>query len=341
MGLLMHRALLPYFGNKRELCSIIFHYIAEYLPRELWGNSFFIDAFLGACAMSQFAKAQEFAIVANDIAQRSIIAGNALIKNGHTKIREVDIERLFLPNANNLHFIEQNFVPDVFPLRHAQFLDNAFANAYMHAKRDLMLYLLIKYIISLRPYSKFSSPNAFNIPFENGDFDQIKSTYTNHIKDNLKSPLEILRAETESINQGIFHNGVCNDIYNVDAVQFVKGSYGEVLYLDPPYAGTLAYEKEYEVLDAILGDKRPVSKFSSDNGMDMLEEVLAVANEYPLWVISYGNAGGKNDINDMVRLVQKYRSCDYKEIAYQHCASVASEEHKKKSREWLLIGHKT
>jgi adenine-specific DNA methylase len=336
MALKMFDSLLPYFGNKRKLCPVIFYHISKFLPREKWGKSIFVDAFLGSGAMSMYAKAQGFMILANDIALRSIIAGKALIENGHTKLREVDIERLFVPNLNNKHFIEREFVPDVFTRRHAQFLDNAFANA----ESPLQQYLLLKYIFRIRPYSKFSSPNAFNRPMEAGLFDQIKETYTKHIKDNLKSPLEILRTEVRSINAGIFHNGVGNTIYNVDAFEFVEGSFGEVLYLDPPYAGTLAYEAEYAVLDKILGGSMPVSKFSSDSGMDMLEALLAKAQHYPLWVISFGNAGGKNDLNKLVQMVKKYRSCDSWEFAYQHCGAMASEEHKQQSKEWLIIGHK-
>ena len=51
-----------------------------------------------------------------------------------------------------------------------EILDTAFANA----QRALDKYLLLKYIFFIRPYSKFSSPNAFNIPMEEGRYDEIK-----------------------------------------------------------------------------------------------------------------------------------------------------------------------
>lgn len=336
MSLKMFNALLPYFGNKRKLCPVIFHHLSKFLPRKQSKESIFVDAFLGSCAVSLYAKAYGFMVIGNDIAQRSVIAGNALIRNVSRRITDADIEQLFVPNSDNCHLIEREFVPDVFTKHHALFLDNAFANA----KTPLQEYLLLKYIFHIRPYSKFSSPNAFNRPMEEGDFDKIKPTYLGHIKDNLKSSLEILRAEAKSINAGIFSNGFLNEIYNVDALEFVAGSFGQVLYLDPPYAGTLSYEKEYGVLDTILGDAKPVSKFSSDDGMDMLEPLLAKAKDYPIWVISFGNAGGKNDLNKLVELVRKFRSCEYWEFAYKHCEAMASEKHKQQSREWLIIGYK-
>ncbi len=336
MALKMFDSLLPYFGNKRKLAPVIFNHISKFLLREKWGRSIFVDPFLGSGAMSLFAKAQGFMIIGSDIAPRSIIAGEALIKNSRTKLTEWDIQLLFAPNRNNKHLIEQEFVPDVFTRRHARFLDNAFANA----ETPLQKYALIKYIFTIRPYSKFSSPNAFNRPMEAGLFDQIKETYVKHIKDNLKSPLEILRSEVESINAGIFHNGVGHTIHNLDAFEVVGGEYGQVLYLDPPYANTLSYESEYRILDTILGDSIPVSKFSNDDGVDMLEALLSQAKEYPLWVISFGNAGGKNDFNEFVQMIKKFRSCENWEFSYQHCAAMASEQHKQQSREWLVIAWK-
>ncbi|MEI7998706.1 MAG: DNA adenine methylase, partial [Candidatus Omnitrophota bacterium] len=83
MALRMFDALLPYFGNKRKLCPVIFHHISNFLPREKWGKSIFVDAFLGSGAMSMYAKAQGLMILGNDISLRSVIAGQALIENGH------------------------------------------------------------------------------------------------------------------------------------------------------------------------------------------------------------------------------------------------------------------
>ena len=332
----MFRALLPYYGGKRKLCPIIFKKISEYLPREKWAHSVFVDAFLGSGAVSLYAKAQGFRIVANDIAERSVIAGKVLIENNETLVTDADLHRLCFPNGGGSGIIEKEFVPDVFTRRHAAFLDTAFANA----KRPLDQYLLLKYIFAIRPYSKFSSPNAFNRPMEDGRFDEIKQTYTKHIKDNLKPPLAILKTEKATVNVGIFSNGHQNQISKKDVFEFVEEAEGDVLYCDPPYAGTLAYENEYQVLDKILGEEmKPKSPFSSDGGMEALGELFEGCQKFPLWVISFGNAGGKNELAKLVGIVSKHRKCEAKEFAYQHCGAVASEAHKQKSREWLILGH--
>jgi len=332
----MFDALLPYFGNKRKLCSLIFSYIHKYFPRDKWNKMIFVDVFLGSGAVSLFAKAQGFKVIGNDISKRSEIAGRALIENNGILLTEEDIQKLFIPNAANNHLIETEYVPEVFLKRHAVFLDNAFANA----KRPLDKYLLVKTIFRLRPFSKFSSPNAFNLPMEEGRYDEIKGTYTKHIEDNLKSVLEILRLEKDRINAGIFSNGLKNEVSQDNAFDFISKVSGDVLYLDPPYSGTLAYENEYSVLDKILGDDLSKSKFSEEDGMDMLDTLLARAEKFSLWVISFGNAAGKNDLNKLTAIVSKYRKCDSREFNYKHCEAMASEAHKKGCKEWLLMGYK-
>jgi len=319
MALKMFNALLPYYGNKRKLCPIIFSHISKYLPREKWYKSVFIDAFLGSGAMSLYAKAQGFRIICNDIAERSYIAGKTLIENNQIKLTSEDVGMLFFKHKGNTRLIENEFVPNVFTRRHALFLDNAFANT----KRAIDKYLLLKYIFCIRPYSKFSSPNAFNKPMEEGRFDEIKRTYTRHIKDNLKTPLAILKIEKKRINRGIFTNGLRNEVYKKDVFNFIDSASGDILYLDPPYAGTLSYESEYEVLDKILGDTEPKSRFSAIDGMDLLDTLLAGSSKFPLWVMSFGNAGGKNDLNKLISIVSKYRKCDAKEFVYRHCEAMA------------------
>jgi len=336
MALKISDALLPYFGGKRKLCPVVFKHISKHLPRDRWPEATFVDAFLGSGAVSLFAKAQGFKIICNDIAERSYIAGKALIENNNIYITNTDICRLILPNEGADHDIENEYVPDVFPRRHAIFLDNALQNC----QNDIEKQLILKYIFRIRAYSKFSSPNAFNRPFEEGRFDEIKDTYRGALKNNLKTPLDLLDILKDKVNAGIFSNGHKNEVYKMDVFEFIKKVSGDVLYLDPPYSGTLAYESEYAILDKILCDYIPKSRFSADNGMDVLGELLSKAEKFPLWVISFGNAGGKNELKDLVKIVRKYRQCEYKAFAYKHCEAMASEEHKEQCREWLVLGWK-
>ena len=330
------KSLFPYYGCKRKLAQVIFGGINKYLPRDKWQGLTFVDAFMGSCAMGLYAKSQGLKVIGNDIAERSFIAGKALVENNGILLTDADIHRLFIPRGENKHLIERKFMPDVFLKRHAVFLDNAFVNAVRHLDK----YLLIKYIFHIRPYSSFSSPNAFNKPMAEGRFDEIKHSYIKHIEDNFKAPLFILKNEMDQVNQGIFSNGLKNKVYKMDVFDFIKEVSGDILYLDPPYSGTLSYEAEYKVIDEILGDVNTKSGFSKSDGMDMLDGLLKEADKFPLWVISFGNANGKNDLNKLIDIVDQYRKCEAKEFEYEHCRSMASKEHKQQCREWLVIAWK-
>jgi len=73
MSLSIYNSLSPNFGNKRRLCSDVFHFTAMFLPQQSWLGKVFVDASWGSGAMSLFAKKQGFRAVANDIAERSIM----------------------------------------------------------------------------------------------------------------------------------------------------------------------------------------------------------------------------------------------------------------------------
>ena len=109
MPLKIFKALLPYYGGKRRLCPIIFRHIANHFPRDKWQGAVFVDAFLGSGAVSLYAKAQGFQIVANDAAERSYLAGKALIENNQTQLTDDDLGRLCLQTADTERFIEEEF----------------------------------------------------------------------------------------------------------------------------------------------------------------------------------------------------------------------------------------
>lgn len=337
-------ALPPYFGGKRRLVSAIFKHAptADQAP-------VFADAFMGGGSVSLMAKALGYQVKANDIADRSCIVGKALIENNRTKLEQIDIGRLFVegvvqPEPDD--FITRNYVPEVFLSKHAEFLDNAFSNVRAMGdspKKWLSMYLLIKFIFAVRPYSKFSSPNAFNIPMEDRRIEHIKNrTYHNSIKVALKPIPDTLQKLAQEINRGIIDNGKKNIISKLDVVEFLNQTKADIVYFDPPYAGTSAYEDNYHVLDEILAGHqfRPEkSEFSQRDGQKFLTRVFEAAEHIPVWILSMGNAGGANEcLDDLVEMMKRHRDTMAYRIKYRHMTGAASEEHKKKNQEYLLVG---
>jgi len=334
-----YNALPPYFGGKRKLCGRIFREVARVYPTGAWSRLGVVDPFLGGGAVSLYAKARGFSVLCGDLAERSAIVGKALVENDSVTLGEADLLRLFVPSERNTHRVEAGYVPDCFTPEAARFLDNAFAVADKVSdpiKRDLMRLLLVKYVFSLRPHAQFRAPNAFSRPFAEGRWDDIKATYRTAVAANAEHPLPALRRLARSVNRGVMRGSQRCRSMKADALDTIRAGEGaEILYLDPPYPATLAYEKEYQILDELLGDTHDTSDFSRADGLSVLMDVLSHCGRYPLWVISYGNA--VSSLDDVKAAVARLRPVRAIEIAYAHLASMASEQKRDQNRELLLV----
>src|SRR6266852_6382682 len=127
--LAMWSALYPYLGGKRRLCPLIFREIDRVVPRRLWSGLTFLDGFLGGGSVSLGAKAQGFKVIATDIAERSIIVGQALIENTRVRLAREDVLRLLAPRTRTLGRVERDYTPSVFTKNVGRFLDAAFETA--------------------------------------------------------------------------------------------------------------------------------------------------------------------------------------------------------------------
>jgi len=335
----MFDALPAYFGGKRKLVKEIFKLVPP--PSEC---PVFADAFMGGGAVSIMAKALGYKVLANDIAERSHIVGKALIENSRTKIESEDIARLFVDTDND-RYIQDNFCPQVFLSKHAAFLDNAFrvvSRMEEGPKKHMLMMLLVKAIFYLRPYSKFSSPNAFNAPMELRQIEHIKArTYHASIKAALRPMHDILKYILQDINAGVIDNAQENKAYKMDVREFLLQIQADIVYFDPPYAATLSYEEEYGVLDQILTRQPALTKseFSRKDGVTFLAEVFEAAKHIPVWVVSMGNSGGKNDcLGELTEIIMRHRDVKTRRIRYRHMNAISSAEHQAKNEEYLILG---
>ena len=332
-------ALPPYFGGKRKLCPRIFREVARVHPPETWSSLRLVDPFLGGGSVSLYAKAHGFGVLCGDVAQRSVIIGKALIENDGVSISDDDVLRLFVPAVDNRHLIETSYVPDCFAEATAKFLDNAFAAIDLVSdgmKRYLLRLLLIKYIYWMRPHSKFSSPGAFNRPFAEERWDDIKSTYKHAIRANASHPLPALQHLAKDINRAVARGAQSCRAMQGQALETIRASAGaDILYLDPPYGGTLSYEEEYRIIDEILGERHESSAFSGRDGLDYLVALLAECQAHPLWVISYGNA--VVDLQTVTTAIERFRPAHAIEIAYSHMTAVATKEKREANREFIIL----
>ncbi len=331
------KALPPYFGGKRRLIGQIFKHLAG--PKDA---RTFVDAFLGGGAVSLFAKARGYRVVCNDSALRSHIVGKALIENERVTLSPADVVRLFGENGGASPFIEENFAPDVVTTPHAKFLDTAFENAREApgVKKWLLLLLLVKYVLRMRPMGNFGAKTIIH-QAEGGKWEEMNPNYLRDvlvrgIAGHPKTVAEKLRRQ---VNRGVFSNGQANSAYQMDVFEFLEQIEGEVVYLDPPYAGTSAYETALRPLDSMLEGrvlKPEPSVFSRKGALEALERLFVAAKRFPTWVISYGNQ--EVELEALVRLVGRFKTVVSADaFRYTHLTGLSGDEHREKNREFLVV----
>jgi len=332
------KALPPYFGGKRRLLGRIFKHVPK--PGEA---PFFVDAFLGGGSVSLFAKGRGYRVVSNDIALRSHIVGKALIENNHVRLAREDLTRLFVETEAEFHFMEENFARSVVTTKHARFLDTAFpvARGAEGMKKWLLLLLLIKYVLRMRPMGNFGAKTIVK-QAEDKKWDEMNPNYLRDIiSRNLHGhPRTVAETLRKQINAGVFSNGAQNDVHQEDVFEFLKHTEGDILYLDPPYAGTSSYETSLRALDSIIEGRmvrQAPSDFSKRDALPTLENLFAASRKFPVWVISYGNQA--IGLEDLVGLVGKFKKDIISDdVPYIHLTGLSSEAHKAANREFIIVG---
>lgn len=331
-------ALYPYLGGKRRLCPLIFREIDRVIPRRLWSGMTFLDGFSGGGAVSLYARASGFKVIAVDIAERARVIGDALTSNSRVRLIREDIVRLLAPRTGPAGRIESNHAPATFTVEQARFLDSAMEAAERAsdpAKAGLYRLLAVRVAMLAHPLSQVRPGTIERVT--SGGWESVSEKCVKQYVDGprLLRP-ERLWALAQRINAGVFEGQgrfITGDIFGIlPTVQ------ADVVYFDPPYAGTRSYEAEYKTLDAVLGDTaRPVSAFSSKDGAAMIDELLRRASHMPVWVLSFGNAAV--DLHELERKMKALgRETRATAVRYAHKVSIASEEKKAANREFVVVG---
>jgi len=335
------KAIPNYLGGKRKLVPEIFKHFPPATEAPV-----FVDAFLGGGSVSLFAKAKGYKVICNDLAYRSITVGQALITNSSHKIIHEDVLRL-VTEVETDNFTVKTYAPRVFPTKVARHIDIMRTNiaSFPEHKQPLMTLLLIKYILSTRPFGHFSGAIRHVQRIESGDKEAAMSErhYARQNQKLIHHPIEVLLKLAEDVNKGIFDNGSQNEVHQGDVFEFIKNVKADCVYFDPPYSESTSYEECYAVLDNVLaGQVLPVepSVFSKKDALEFHDKLYASSKHIPHIVISMGCINSKKGISgeELLQVVKKHRpKAQMKRLEHKWTINnTASTQAKAENQEYII-----
>ena len=315
-----------YLGGKRRLVPLIFSLIAKSIEPSDWTRAKFLDPMCGGGSVALAAKAYGFETIASDVASRALIPAHALVANNRVKLHQRDVLNLFLPVTESSG---SGPLPSWIPREQAEIVIHALELTadLVEPKQSLVRLLVLKAILRCMPMSMPSASDAET--FAVGNFDKISprrlSSYMRF--ETVFTPAGLSHI-AEEINASII--GGKGSAIHGNAIDAIKSTDADVVYLDPPYPGTIGYRDVYRKLDVLLGDE------AGSSGAPNLSALLETSSHIQLAVISYG--GPSTRFEEVCELISQHRTIERAlEIPYRHLGSVASAKKNKSNREYLVV----
>ena len=223
---------INYIGNKEKIVA----WISSLIPT---GAKSLLDVFAGGSSVGYMAKEKGLTVYSNDILAVNYYIAKALIENNNEILTNEDVDLIFSGDpvegfmynnyADVYYFPDECKELDLYR-NNIELLDNEY-------KKALALVLLRRAMIRKMPYSRFTinwdkikqlRDEEFSYEHYGRRRAYHNKTFRFHFEANLKK-----------YNDGVFSNGKENKAYNLDVYKAVDIIDADIIYMDPPYAGTM------------------------------------------------------------------------------------------------------
>lgn len=322
-----------YIGNKEKIAN----WICDQFPKEC--NSVF-DAFSGGCSVSYEAKKRNLRVITNDILKINYHLGNALIQNKKIILCDKDVELIFsgkplkgfmFKNFSNVFFFPEECMELDLYRKNIEKLDCEF-------KKSLAFSLIRRSMIRKMPYSRFNInwEKIVQLRDEAYSYEKYKRKRSYHNQSFRHHFIHNL----EAYNQSIFDNKKKNISYNDDIFNLLKTVKSDIIYLDPPYTGTMNnYFGFYGLIDSYISStiKEPFKNNFIDKKttIELFDKLFSNLGNYKYWMMSYNNTSFPTK-EQLIYLLSKH-SDDIRIIERKHNYKVTGKGNKDMNKEYLFI----
>lgn len=323
-----------FIGNKEKITNWMF----DFVPSDV---EVFLDGFSGGASVSYEAKKRNFEVISNDVLKINYLISKALVENNKHKLSEKDIEIIFngKPISGYMHknYSNKNFFPE-----ECMELDlyrkniDKLSNNY---KKAMALVLMRRSMIRKMPYSRFNIKweKVKQLRDEEYSYKHYKRRRAYHNESFKKHFL----SNVDEYNLSLFDNGKNNKAHNKDIFSFINKVEADLIYLDPPYPGTLnKYFEFYGLLDEYVDSKEHTpftNSFTNKNeALKLFDKLFKLSGDKKYMILSTGNKSYP-DILTLKKLAEQY----FKKITVsekKHVYKITGKENKKGNKEVLIIG---
>jgi len=322
-----------YIGNKEKIAK----WVCDQFPVD--AESIF-DAFSGGCSLSYEAKTRGLEVYSNDILEVNFHIANALIENNKTVLEDKDIDLIFSGKPLK-GFMYKNYSNVYFFPEECKELDLYRTNINKLEsleKKSLAFALIRRAMIRKMPYSRFNInwDKIVQLRDEEYSYKKYKRKRAYH---NQSFKFHFLN-NLDEYNNAVFNNNKNNKAYNDDIFNLLEKVKADIVYLDPPYTGTMNnYFGFYGLIDDFISSNKtkPFENNFIDkkNAIELFDKLFSKLSNFKFWYLSYNNTSYPSK-DELLSLLNKY-STNITVVEKNHTYKITGKENKEKNTEFLFI----
>lgn len=324
---------INFIGNKDKISS----WICEQIPNDV---DVILDAFSGSASVSYEAKKRGYKVISNDIMLINYDISKALIENKSQIINDNDVNIIFSgkPQKGFMYYNYSNklYFPD--ECMELDLYTNNIKKLSSEYKQALAYSILRRAMIRKMPYSRFTIPWNKIIQLRDEEYSYLK--YKRRRSYHNQTFKQHFLTEMPSYNSAIFDNKKDCKSFNEDIFNLVETIDADLIYLDPPYTGTMNnYFGFYGAIDEMIqGRKLPpfCNNFvNKNNAIFLFDKLFSKLKKYKYWLLSYNNSSCPTK-EQLLKLISQYCT-KVRVLEQEHVYKITGKENKNKNVEYLFV----
>lgn len=322
-----------YIGNKEKLAD----WIIDSLPIK---NGVVLDGFSGGNSVSYELKKSGFKVISNDALYSSYCISKSFIENSDVRIGIEEIyealnEKDYKTTYNRIRCLGNNlyFEDEIDELarlvRYSYRLEGY--------KRFMFLALLRRAMIRKLPYSRMNVNWENIVKLRDEDY-SYKKYGRRRAYHNMSFSYHMLH-NIDEYNDSVFTNNKNNlstQMNIQDAIVKYKDEI-DLIYLDPPYPGTMnKYQEFYGVFDQIFNKEIEFDDLTNyKTFLSKFEQIIKLCRKCSRYLVISLNANVKPSVEEIKIILQKYGSVEIK--SRKHNYQISGKKNKNKNVELIAI----